>query len=131
VSISNTSPQQDSNFDDSQLGQMLLSHKTMLLGMNKAIKPPANLRLIEINYVNWLIGTLNQMIVELESIMSNANARTYVRNLGTVHNNIRNFALTELYAALDKLDEGYTQDYYRGLLNCSDYLEVALNEFLI
>src|SRR5947209_7608008 len=107
---------------------MLLSHKSTLLGMSKALKPPANLRLIEINYVNWLIETLNQIIVELESLMSNVYARTYVRNLGKVREYIRNFALTELYTALDKLDEGYTQDYYRGLLNCSDYLEVALNE---
>ena len=131
MSMSNISPQQDPNFDDPPERQMLLAHKHSLLGIVSVLKPPANLRSIEIKYVNWLIGTLNQMVAELDWLMSNVNARAYVRNLGKVREKIRNFALVELYVALDKLDEGYTQDYYRGLLNCSDYLEEALQEFLV
>lgn len=131
MSMSNASSQRDSSFDNTPVRNLLLAHKFSLLGMIAALKPPADLSLIELTYVSWLIETLNQIVVDLEGLKENPEVQHYIRNIGKMQEKIGDYALVELYTALSKDNEGDTQEYFRCLLRCPRYLEQALKEFLI
>jgi hypothetical protein len=129
--MSNAFPQQDPYSYTSPVRQILLAHKSMLQWMSQELQPPADMLKIETSFVSGLINDLNSIVVELKSLKGNAEAWQYVRNVGRVHEIIRDYALVELYTALHKLGEGDTQEYFRCLFRSSDYLEEALQEFLI
>src|SRR5207244_12969407 len=109
--MSNASPQQYPKQDDSPERQMLLAHKHMLLGIYQQLQPPANLLNIEMHFITTLIEDLNSIVIEMKTLKGNAEAREYVRNVGKIHEMIRDYALVELYTALRKLDEGDIQEY--------------------
>jgi hypothetical protein len=129
--MSNASPQEEPSLDNSPEIDLLLAHKFSLLGMVAALKPPADLSLIELTYVSRLIETLNQIVVDLERLKENPEVRHYIRNIGKMQEKIGDYALVELYTALTKDSEGDTQEYFRCLLRCPRYLEQALKELLI
>lgn len=129
--MSNTFPQQDPYSNTSPVRQILLAHKSMLQWMSRELQPPANMLKIETSFVTGLINDLNSIVVELKSLKGNAEARRYVRNVGRVHEIIRDYALAKMYTALRHLKEGDIEEYFRYLFRCSDDLEKALNEFLI
>lgn len=124
-------PQQDPYSYASPVLQMLLAHQSMLQWMSQELQPPADMLKIETSFVSGLIKDLNNIVVELKSLKGNAETRQYVRNVGRLHEIIRDDALVKLYAALRKLGEGDIEEYFRYLFKCSDDLEEALKEFLI
>lgn len=129
--MSNSFPQQDPSSYTSPVMQMLLAHKSMLQWMSQELQPPADMLKIEPSFVTGLINDLNSIVVELKSLKGNAEARQYVRNVGRVHEIIRDYALAKLYTAMHQLEEGEIEEYFRYLFRCSDDLEEALKEFLI
>ncbi len=129
--MSNAFPQQDPYSYNSPERQILQARKSMLQMMSQELQPPANMLKIQTSFVNALINDLNNFVVELKSLRGNAEAWKYVRNVGRVHEIIRDYALAKLYTALRKLEEGDIEEYFRYLFRCSDDLEEALKEFLI
>ncbi|SRR6266702_3053639 len=127
--MSDAFPQQNPHY--SPEGQLLLARKYMLEMMSRELQPPADMLKINTNFVKSLIIDLNNFVVELKSLRGSSNARKFVRNVGRVHEIIRDYALAKLYTALRKLEEGDIEEYFRYLFRCSDDLEDALKEFLI
>lgn len=127
--MSNAFPQQ--NPYGSQEGQLLWGRKAMLEAMMGELQPPADMLKIERGYVLGLINDLNEFVIELKPLKGNPNVRQYVKNVGRLHELIRDYALAKLYTALRQLDEGFVEEYFRYLFKCSDDLEEALKEFLI
>ncbi len=122
-------PQQ--NPDNAQIEQLLLVRKSMLEMMNRELQPSPAIAKIEPTFVTSLTTDLSNFVIELKSLRGNANAKQFVKNVGRLHELIRDFALVELLTALRKFEEGDTQEYFQCLFRCSDDLEEALKEFLI
>lgn len=133
MSLPNPSPGQQPNSDNSPEKTTLLVYKRTIDGMLKQLAPPADLRQINRGLLDTFIQDLGIIFADVENMKKcknlgrlfiSASADAFCKKIGLD-------ALTQLYTASTKLNEGETQEYFRCLILCSMDLQEALDLFLI
>jgi len=111
----------------------LLEHKSYFLKISQELQPPADLVSIKKKYVQQLKKDLGTKIIEMKNIKSNPSVVQYFHSgsIGKVYEIVRLGAYVALNTALVRLDEGETEEYFKCLLRCADFLEEAVDDFKI
>jgi hypothetical protein len=133
VSLPNPLSPKESGTDESPERKTLLEQKNYFLKISQELQPPADLVSIKRDYVKLLITDLGLKINEMKKMKSNPSVSQYFKSdsLGKVYEMVRLYAFVALNTALVRLDEGETEEYFRCLLKCAEYLEEAIDDFKI
>jgi hypothetical protein len=124
-------PGQQPDFDNSPEKQVLLGYKGMIYGMWIQLAPPADLRQINRGVLDTIIADLNAIFVGVQNMKNSVDLDEAFFITDAFCEKISLYALVELYAASERLDEGDIHEYFRCLMRCPKYLEEALAQFRI